>query len=212
MTPALKNKLTSLINTAPVMLFMKGTPSAAKCGFSSKMVALLQSHNVPFASFDILQDEAVRAGLKVLSDWPTYPQLYVKGELMGGLDIVSEMAVSGSLLEQFGVSAAAIPTLANMNDRLKSLINRAPVMLFMKGNPSQPRCGFSRSIVGLLQEEGIEFDSFDILTDEDVRQSLKEYSDWPTYPQLYVKGELIGGLDIVKDMKEQGSIKEQLGV
>ncbi|KAJ1676212.1 glutaredoxin, partial [Spiromyces aspiralis] len=91
----------------------------------------------------------------------------------------------------------------DLNTRLKELINRAPVMVFIKGTPFQPRCGFSKQIINILNENSIKYGYFDILTDEEVRQGLKEYSDWPTYPQLYVNGELIGGLDIVKDMVEQ---------
>jgi len=90
------------------------------------------------------------------------------------------------------------------------LINQAPVMLFMKGVPSQPKCGFSKKIVAILDEEKIKFDSFDILTDEDVRQGLKTFSNWPTFPQLYVKGELIGGLDIVQELKESGELQNTL--
>lgn len=97
---ALREKLERLIHTAPVMLFMKGSPAQAKCGFSRKIVEILQTNNIPFASFDILTDEEVRSGLKTYSDWPTYPQLYVKGTLIGGLDIVKEMAESGDLKEQ----------------------------------------------------------------------------------------------------------------
>jgi Grx4 family monothiol glutaredoxin len=96
--------------------------------------------------------------------------------------------------------------------RLKELINTAPVMLFMKGSPTEPRCGFSRKIVDILNTNNIEFSSFDILTDQEVRESLKTYSDWPTYPQLYVKSELIGGLDIVKEMAEGGDLKGQMGL
>ena len=73
-------------------------------------------------------------------------------------------------------------------------------MLFMKGNPEAPRCGFSQKTVNLLRQEKVEFGWFDILEDEAVRQQLKKINDWPTYPQIIVKGELIGGLDIVKEM------------
>ena len=73
-------------------------------------------------------------------------------------------------------------------------------MLFMKGEPDAPRCGFSRQIIGILNQTGVSYSHFDILSDNDIRQGLKKYSDWPTYPQLYVKSELIGGLDIVKEM------------
>ena len=81
----------------------------------------------------------------------------------------------------------------SLEDRLKSLINASPVVLFMKGAPGAERCGFSRTMVGMLQGAGVDFGTFDILQDEEVRQGLKTFSNWPTYPQLYVKGELIGG-------------------
>lgn len=70
-------------------------------------------------------------------------------------------------------------------------------MLFMKGKPDEPKCGFSRKVVEILQQENVPFESFDILTDEEVRQGLKVYSNWSSYPHLYIKGELIGGSDIV---------------
>ncbi|KAH0565047.1 hypothetical protein GP486_001556 [Trichoglossum hirsutum] len=81
--------------------------------------------------------------------------------------------------------------------RLDKLVSAAPVMLFMKGTPSEPRCGFSRQVVSLLRGRGVRYGFFNILADEEVRQGLKEYSDWPTFPQLYVDKELVGGLDIV---------------
>lgn len=84
-----------------------------------------------------------------------------------------------------------------LKERLQKLVNAAPVMLFMKGTPAAPQCGFSRQIVGLLRERNVRYGFFNILADDDVRQGLKEFSNWPTYPQLYLKGELIGGLDIV---------------
>lgn len=94
--------------------------------------------------------------------------------------------------------------------RLEQLVKEHPIMLFMKGNPNEPRCGFSRKVVQALKEEGLEYGSFDILSDEAVRQGLKEYSNWPTYPQLYVKGEFIGGCDIVLEMHKNGELNEVL--
>ncbi len=87
----------------------------------------------------------------------------------------------------------------DINTRLEKLVSAAPVMLFMKGTPAQPQCGFSRTLVGMLRERGVRYGFFNILADDDVRQGLKAYSDWPTYPQLYVQGQLVGGLDIVKE-------------
>ena len=84
-----------------------------------------------------------------------------------------------------------------LNSRLANLVKAAPVMLFMKGTPSAPQCGFSRQLVGILRERSVRYGFFNILADEDVRQGLKVFADWPTYPQLWVGGELVGGLDIV---------------
>jgi glutaredoxin-related protein len=118
-----------------------------------------------------------------------------------------------------------------LNARLRGLMNQSNVVLFMKGSPDEPRCGFSRKICGLLKDQGVEFSHFDILTDESVRQGeprcflfssgveepkfvrltltgLKKLNDWPTYPQLIVKGELVGGLDIVQEMVDAGEFSE----
>lgn len=95
---------------------------------------------------------------------------------------------------------------------LKRLVNRAPVMVFMKGEPNAPRCGFSRQLVELLAKHDIVYETFDILQDEEVRQGLKEYSDWPTYPQIYANGEFIGGLDILKQLDESGELQSTLKV
>lgn len=81
--------------------------------------------------------------------------------------------------------------------RLGELVKAAPVMLFMKGTPSAPQCGFSRQTVSVLREKGVRYGFFNILADDEVRQGLKEFADWPTFPQLWVDGELVGGLDIV---------------
>ena len=100
--------------SAPVMLFMKGSPAAPRCGFSRQITEILSSNNIPFASFDILSDESVRAGLKTLSDWPTFPQLYVHGEFVGGLDIIKEIATSGDLASELGMFYRLLPTALNL--------------------------------------------------------------------------------------------------
>ncbi|PWN50190.1 glutaredoxin [Violaceomyces palustris] len=97
-----------------------------------------------------------------------------------------------------------------IEERCRKLMDSAPVMLFMKGDPDTPRCGFSQKTVNLLRQEGVEFGHFDILTDENVRQGLKKLNEWPTFPQIIVKGELIGGLDILKEQIETGEFKELL--
>ncbi|KAL5772444.1 hypothetical protein ACOSP7_012043 [Xanthoceras sorbifolium] len=209
LSATLSSRLESLINSSPVMLFMKGKPDEVKCGFSGKVVEILQQEKVDFESFDILTDEEVRQGLKIYSDWSSYPQLYIKGKLIGGSDIVLDMQKSGEL-KQVLAEKGIIVQKENLEDRLKNLITSSPVILFMKGTPDAPRCGFSSKVVNALREEGVTFGSFDILSDEEVRQGLKVYSKWPTFPQLYYKGELIGGADIVLELRNNGELKSTL--
>lgn len=98
----------------------------------------------------------------------------------------------------------------SLEDRLKKLTSQEPCMLFMKGNPANPRCGFSRTIISILDSYKADYKTFDILQDNDVREGLKKFSNWPTYPQLYLNGELIGGLDIVREMSEAGELESML--
>ena len=202
----LKTRLKKLTTMAPVMLFMKGSPSEPKCGFSRTIVGLLDEQGTEYKSFDILTDEEVRQGLKEYANWPTFPQLWIDGELVGGLDIVKELIESGEFQSMLPAQNPA----QSLNDRLAALINKAPLMIFIKGSPDQPKCGFSRQLISLLDDLDARYDFFDILTDEEVRQGLKDYSDWPTYPQVYVRGELVGGLDIVKEMISSGEFLQTL--
>jgi len=201
----INERLRLLVNLAPVTVFIKGTPDAPKCGFSRQVIELFKKNEIPFRHFDILSDEEVRQGLKTFSNWPTYPQIYANGKLVGGLDIIKEIAESGELHD-----ALEIKKQESLESRLKKLIEKAPVMLFMKGSPEKPSCGFSRQIVEILKKNEIQFSTFDILSDEDVRQGLKAYSNWPTFPQLYSKGSLVGGLDIVKELNEGGELQDAL--
>ena len=93
-----------------------------------------------------------------------------------------------------------------LRKRITDTITRGRVMLFMKGNPAMPQCGFSAAVVGILKETGVPFDSYNILADPELREGLKAYSSWPTYPQLYVEGKLVGGADIVREMHTKGEL------
>ena len=208
----LTTRLEDIINTAPVMIFMKGQPEAPKCKFSRQLVELLKEERIPFHHFDILSDEEVRQGLKTHSDWPTYPQIYVNGALTGGLDILKELRAEGPLREQLDLENLVPPLQEEepIEERLAKLVRQSKVMLFMKGDRDEPKCGFSRTIVGILNEHctgSSGYETFDILEDEEVRQGLKTFSDWPTYPQLYIGGELVGGLDIVQEMLFEGELQ-----
>src|SRR5437764_13999279 len=105
----LRDEIQKAISDNPVLLFMKGTPDQPACGFSARTVAILQSLGQPFAAVDVLPDPRIRQELSGLSNWPTIPQLFVNGELVGGCDIVTEMYESGELSQTLGVEGSERP-------------------------------------------------------------------------------------------------------
>ncbi len=98
----------------------------------------------------------------------------------------------------------------SINEQIKNLINENDICLFMKGTPDVPQCGFSLAVANVLKHLNVKFESVNVLENNEMRQGIKQYSDWPTIPQLYIKGEFIGGCDIVKEMFEKGELKELL--
>lgn len=99
MSDSVHQRISDIVTTNDVVLFMKGTPLFPQCGFSSRAIAILERIGAPFESVDVLQDQEIRQGIKSFSDWPTIPQLYVKGEFLGGSDIMMEMYEAGELKE-----------------------------------------------------------------------------------------------------------------
>jgi monothiol glutaredoxin len=97
--------------------------------------------------------------------------------------------------------------MASVHDRIAENVASSDVVLFMKGTPVFPQCGFSAAVVQILSELGVKFKAVDVLKDAEIRQGIKDYSNWPTIPQLSVKGEFVGGCDIIREMHESGELK-----
>ncbi len=95
-----------------------------------------------------------------------------------------------------------------VSERIRQDVTDNPVVLFMKGSPVFPQCGFSAAVVQILSHLGVKFKGIDVLSDPEIRQGIKEFSNWPTIPQLYVKGEFIGGCDIIREMFETGELQQ----
>ncbi|MDP3275648.1 MAG: Grx4 family monothiol glutaredoxin [Deltaproteobacteria bacterium] len=95
--------------------------------------------------------------------------------------------------------------------QLQQLVSKSKVVLFMKGTKNFPQCGFSGTVIQILVKVGVPFETVNILADADVRQGMKEFSDWPTFPQLYIDAQFVGGADIVRDMYSNGELQKLLG-
>ena len=100
--------------------------------------------------------------------------------------------------------------MANARERIEKVISENPVVLFMKGTPEFPQCGFSGQVIQILEYVGATVVGVNVLEDAEIRQGVKEYANWPTIPQLYVKGEFVGGCDIVREMFQSGELTDQL--
>ena len=96
--------------------------------------------------------------------------------------------------------------------RIEALVASSPIVVFMKGNKLMPQCGFSNNVVQILNALAVPFETFDVLSDMEIRQGIKEFSEWPTIPQVYVNGEFIGGSDILIEMYNSGELRDKLAV
>ena len=101
---------------------------------------------------------------------------------------------------------------SNTRTRIQNLINSSPIMVFMKGTKLMPQCGFSNNVVQILNALGMSFETFDVHSDTEIRQGIKDYSNWPTIPQVYLKGEFLGGSDILIEMYNSGELLEKLEI
>ena len=100
----------------------------------------------------------------------------------------------------------------NTQTKIETLINSSPIMVFMKGTKLMPQCGFSNNVVQILNALGMTFETFDVLSDLEIREGIKDYSNWPTIPQVYLKGEFLGGSDILVEMYNSGELREKLEI
>ncbi len=98
--------------------------------------------------------------------------------------------------------------MSEINEKIKSILKTDNIVLFMKGTPDAPQCGFSMAVSNILKHLKVNFKGINVLENNEIRQGIKDYTDWPTIPQLYVKGEFVGGCDIIKEMFEKGELKK----
>lgn len=202
-----------LIGSSSVSVVLFSAEWADQC----KQILAVMSEMAKQATFSGLQfldvpaEDLSEVALKHQIDAVPTVIFFKAGSAVDRIDGVDIAALTAKCRKLAGAGDSTEATSGNsLEDRLKALINRSNVMIFMKGDRNTPRCGFSKQLIGIINETGVQYDTFDILTDEEVRQGLKTYSDWPTYPQVYVKGELIGGLDIIKELLTGGELNATL--
>ncbi|XP_034243623.1 glutaredoxin-related protein 5, mitochondrial [Thrips palmi] len=126
------------------------------------------------------------------------------------------LAVLGRALRHATITNKSIPSLSSLrfygteDSRIATMVQNNKVVVFMKGVPAEPRCGFSNAVVQILRMHGVEYDAHDVLSDEKLRQGIKDFSNWPTIPQVFINGEFVGGCDILLQMHQSGDLIEEL--
>jgi len=200
-----RSRIVHLTKDAPVMVFIKGSPQNPRCKFSKSLIRVLMDNNITkFGFADVLEDTDLREGLKSVSKWTTYPQVFVNGEFIGGLDVVSESVQDGDFLEKVPKECFG----SGLYPRLKKLVTKSKFVLALDGTPSKPRDLAGEQAVTLLNGNKFEFDYIDISTDDTIRGGLKNYDRFTTYPQLYVDGENIGGLEKLAELQASGKLDD----
>ena len=167
---------------------------------------MLGQQGMLFSMFDLktypdLAAELFKKGSEVL------PQLWLEGSHWASGDaLIEKLSTNSNESKLFHETLY----MKNIEDYLKALVNKSPVMLFIKGTPDFPQCGFSNTLLTVFDQQKVEYGHFNILADPLVREKLKGYSQWNTYPQVWIDGELVGGLDIVKELIENGEFQEMV--
>jgi len=201
----LRARIVHLTEDAPVMVFIKGTPQAPRCKFSKSLIRLLMDNNITkFGYVDVLEDPDLRDGLKSVSQWETYPQVFVQGEFVGGLDIVTEQVQDGDFVTKVPKECFG----SGLYPRLKKMLTKDKFTLALDGTPAAPRDIAGEQAVELLRKAKIDFGYVDISAEDAIRGGLKNYDRFTSYPQFYVDGELLGGIEKLNELASAGKLTE----
>jgi len=195
------------IDSVPVFVVLRGHTLLGRVegADAAALTELVAKHSTPAIRALSTSDEAPAAAAAAPSA-PSAPSAPAAPAAPAAAPTTSPAATGA--VPAGSTQETAQETPEQLNARIKAIMDSAKVVLFIKGSPDTPRCGFSRQAVAILRENDVKFTHFDILQDEAVRQGLKTYNNWPTFPQLIIDGELAGGLDILREMANNGELQE----
>lgn len=169
----------------------------------------MQLKGLIFRHLDLKNKPAIEAAArKVVGEGFNLPFLFFDQKPFGGGDTLMSTVQNTDLKEIFEEKLFR----EDVFSQIKKIINSYPIMVFIKGSPDEPQCGFTSTLVGILAKYKVDYRHFNILEDHLIREKIKEYSNWKTFPQMYVKGELLGGLDIIKELIEEGSFLDAIKI
>lgn len=191
------------IKSYPFFAFIKGSPDAPKCKFTRKLVDMFKEGQYKYKTLDILQDERIRSWMKFYSNWPTFPQVFLNGELVGGVDIVTDLIDSGEFSAMVPASCKALSPL----EAFQALLASNPVVALLDGTVESPSTQPSIDFVALLKRHGIQFVAVDAISNPDLLAKLAlDGGFFPGVPSLFVKGTSVGTLETLLDLEAKQTL------
>ncbi len=201
-------KIRKILESYPVITFIKGTPQDPFCKFSKEFQKIITELNIKYKSFNIFKDEKLRSYLRLYSGWKTYPQFYINAKVVGGLDVMKSLIEKGEFMNMVPIECKKEGCVDMIEDFTKS--NK--VVVFAKGMPGKgddkTKCKSCKEVFKTLKANNIEFKVFDVLKDKMAREVVKEINKSEFYPQVVVNGKYLGGVKFMKDVQEQGKWSE----
>jgi monothiol glutaredoxin len=200
----MQERLDRLVAAAPVFAFVVGSPLEPTSDESKALVAQLRALGVLFSAFDMAPAPELAAAVQ--ARWGAQVGEASRALLFVERQVFPNWRDGAALMRAVPEASKGMTEAEALHEHCVELTRSAPVVVFMKGNVERPRCGFSNQMLTLLMGRGVTFATVDILADEQVRTYMKTLSAWPTFPQLYVGGKFVGGLDVAKELDAEGEL------
>ena len=201
------------MNQSVVVLFMKGTPEKPYDGYQAQAIEMLDSMKLKYSCFDVVVESDVRELLKEHSRWNAFPQLFIHGKFAGGLNFIVENVTSGRMTHLVPTTEIMLP----LREKIQRLMNKGTYMVFMNGRPLYPTCQNSRLMMDLFRNHypwvldnpkkpELALEHFDLSKEKEVQLMLFQCAKYAEVPQFYCDGKLVGGLELLEEMHEQGEL------
>lgn len=193
-----------IIGSAPIVAFIKGTPTEPKCKFTRRLLAHTNKYEVVFKSFNILEDQSIRQWLKVYSNWPTFPQVFINKKFIGGIDIIDELVEEGEFLDMIPKECKKLPPV----ERFDQIIATSDVVVLIKGSVDSPIGDESQSLINTINENSIKYVAvdYDMLEDE-VKEHIEANYSVKEPPFIFVKNEPFGNEETLLESINEGKLE-----
>jgi Grx4 family monothiol glutaredoxin len=195
-------KIKKILTSFPVIVFIKGSPHDPYCKYSKSFIEILKSTGIRYKSFDIFRDDSLRSYLRLFSGWKTYPQIYISGKIIGGLDVLKDLVEKSEFMKLIPRECTKEYTKESCLNLIQN--NKDKILIFGKGDyfNNKVQCKSSKEAYEILTKfKDLQFEIVDVMKDEMLRSVVKEISGYNYYPQLFYQGKFLGGLKFLKDNK-----------